>query len=490
MKEWHLGPHSLDGVTDKRCKYVVEPVEKKVAVDHNADFIFHMGSRPRGRAPNDHMGRPKIWADGKGWVMNEDSIHNDDNQFQLSLINVSSQKGVEVGFNTEQCAGYHKNDSNQYYPIKGELKGTFETGIKKINGKPVKYVKYIHCLTDHGPHDARRDFEHPCQPHMFLDLRATSVTTIKWNPPSLEIMSAWKRALEGDSHKDSMARAARIMEEYLYTWEASSEHIIGILDGNGENRYAMKKVLDDSGIPKCNWPEIITFEKDAEVALANTIMFQEDKFIFTGADHRFKYKSEHNFAGEKYAMVEHLIVKDNRLYTQDMKARTKVFYFDYPGGPIGNQNPVKCKAYMKRVLSKLNNPQLIIGVTLSYRKHRGIEIPDLVPIEGFKNVTSFQHARVKCGIYKRNTLDEEDGVVDDDIGSIGSDSDSSPSLSSGASGSFSTSKASKRIRSATCPMSNKKAKKACIKELRAELTLLDMERTQIIDAIDALEKCI
>ena len=35
----------------------------------------------------------------------------------------------------------------------------------------------------------------------------------------------------------------------------------------------MKKVLADREIAVYNWPEIITFEKDAEVALASTIMF-------------------------------------------------------------------------------------------------------------------------------------------------------------------------------------------------------------------------
>eukprot|EP00966_Prymnesium_polylepis_P336268 7391501-Prymnesium_polylepis.1 len=124
------------------------------------------------------------------------------------------------------------------------------------------------------------------------------------------------RELESNVHSDSMTRAARIMEEYLDTFDASSEHIISINDGNGENRYAMTLVLKKRGILECNWPEIITFELDAEVALANTIFFPDDKIIWTGSDVDFKYKSEHNFAGKKYPLVEHLIVKENNLYTQ------------------------------------------------------------------------------------------------------------------------------------------------------------------------------
>ena len=431
MQDFHLGPHSFElEITDRHCKVVQESIDKTVA--KSGDAIPNLGSRPRGAAPHDHTGRPKIWKDGTGWVINDNSIHNSDNQFQLSLMNlIPSQKGVEVGLHTGQCAGQHKNEEGSYYPFKGELKGTYETGEKNIDGKPVKYVKHISCLTDDGPLDST--MKYPCffQPHMFLDLRATSVKAIKWNPPPPQIMSAWKKALGNTAHRDSMARATRVMEEYLDTCgEASSEDIIGILDGNGENRYAMKKVLKDRGIAQHNWPEIITFEKDAEVALANTIMFPEDKFIFTGADHTFNYKSEHNFVGEHYAMVEHLIVKDNRLYTQEMKERTKVFYFDYPGGPIGNQNRVKCKAYMERVLSKLNSPQLIIGVTLSYRGHGGMEISDLVPIDDFKEVKFIKNTRVKCGIYKRNA---EEGPYD--IGSIGSDSESSSEFSFGSSSS-------------------------------------------------------
>lgn len=414
-----------------------------------------------------------VWKDGEGYVINDNSIHNSDNQFQLSLMNlIPSQKGVECGFHTRQCTGHHKDEEDQYYPFQGELKGTYETSKKKIDGKWVKYVKHISCLTDDGPLDSTRKYLCYLQPHMFLDLRATSVKTIKWNPPPPQIMSAWKRALGNTAHQDSMARAARIMEEYVDTCgEPSSEDIIGILDGNGENRYAMKQVLADRGIARHNCPEIITFEKDAEVALANTIMFPEDKFIFTGADHTFNCKTEHNFVGEQHPLVEHLIAKDNRLYTQEMKARTKVFYFDYPGGPIGNQKPAKCKAYMKRVLRNLNDPKLIIGVTLSYRAHAGSNIPELVPIDDFKNVEFFRHARVECGIYRRNT---------EDIGSIGFDSGSS-------------SGSSKRICSDTLvSVSNKKAKRAfitkSIKELRAKLALLDAQRTEIINTIGGMEK--
>lgn len=357
--------------------------------------------RPRGRTPHDATGRPMKW-DGRMWVVNEDAIHYDNNQFQLSLTNLlAAQKGVEVGFSTSQLRGYYKDEMGKYYAFTGATRGTYKTDTKWIDGKCVTYVKYIHCLTDDGPIDSTRKYVIDAQPHMFLDLSATQIKSIKWNPPPTDITSAWKRTLESDAHKDSMARAARIMEEYLDTWEASSEHIIGILDGNGENRYAMKTILEQRGISKCNWPEIITFEKDAEVALANTIMFPEDKIIYTGADPSFKYKSEHNFVGENNAMVEHLVVKDNLLYTKEMKARTKVFYFDYPGGPIGNHKPVQCKAYMKRVLSELKDPRLIIGITLSYRAHGDIEIPDLVPIDDFKNVKFFRHTRVKCGIYKR-----------------------------------------------------------------------------------------
>ena len=213
------------------------------------------------------------------------SVHNDDNQFQLDLMNLLPyQKGVAYGLSTSQCAGRHP----PHYPFKGKILGTYDTGIKKYDGKSVKYVKVINCVTDEG-----EKTDH--QPHMFLDLRASSIKKIKWNPPPEEMMNAWKRELESDAHKNSMTRAARIMEEYLDTWEASSEHIIGMLDGNGENRYAMKQVLVQRGIRECNWPELITFEKDAEVALANTIMFPDDKIIYTGADSTFFCKSQHHF---------------------------------------------------------------------------------------------------------------------------------------------------------------------------------------------------
>ena len=496
-------------MTKRWCRYVGDPVQKNDAVLSGAKSPLYLDSRPRGRAPLDSMGRSKIWQNGEGWVTNHDSIHNDNNQFQLSLKNlIASQKGVKFLMSTEQCAGQHKDEKNDYYPFNGVLTGSYEPVIKNIDGKKVEYVEYISCRTDNGPLDSRMNFSVSCQPHMFLDLRATSLKVIKWNPLPPEITSTLKRALEGDAHKDSMARAARIMEEYLDTWEPSSEHIIGILDGNGENRYAMEQVLIDRGIQKCNWPEIITFEKDAEVALANVIMFPDAHFIYTRSDPDFRCKSEHNFAGENEAMVEHLIVKKNRLYTEEMKKRTKVFYFDYPGGPIGNKEPLKCYEYMKRVLNKLNDPQLIIGVTLSYRNHGGTKIPGLVPIDGFKEVEFFQHARVECGIYKRNT-------VDDDIGSIGSDSDtssgssygtssgsssgsssvsssvsssdtssgSSPGSSSGSSpgssSGASTSTASKRVRSNDVSVKNKETKKKSkeefIEEQKAKLKLLEEE---------------
>lgn len=369
---------------------------------HDATVGSCVPPKPPGRPPHDKMGKPKKWDYISGcWVDDKHSVHNDDNQFQLNLMNlIPSQKGVEYGLSTSQCTG----ESKPHYPFKGKILGTYDTSTKLYDGKSVEYVKVINCFTDDG-----QKAEH--QPHMFLDLRASVIKKIKWNPPPAEMMNAWKRELESEAHKNSMARAARIMQEYLDTWEASSEHIICILDGNGENRHAMKQVLVQRGIAKSNWPEIITFEKDAEVALANTIMFPEDKIIFTGADDTFTCKSQHHFSGHKYPLVEHLIVKKNKLYTQDMKARTKVFYFDPPGGPVGNQEPVKCKAIMKHVLEELYDPQLIIGITLSYRAHGGMEIPDLVPLDDFKGVEFFRHKKVRCGIYKRCK-----GVDNEDIG--------------------------------------------------------------------------
>jgi hypothetical protein len=47
---------------------------------------------------------------------------------------------------------------------------------------------------------------------------------------------------------------------------------------------------------------------------------------------------------------------------------------------------------------------------------------------------------------------------------------------------------SKRKCTSICPVSIKKAKNACIKELRAKLAQLDAERTELINTIDGMEK--
>ena len=241
---------------------------------------------------------------------------------------------------------------------------------------------------------------------MFLDTR----TTIHWNPIPDELRVKWNKELESEEHRNSIERARSIMNVYIEKYNIAqyteNRDIIVTLDGNGENRKGMQDALKDRGIPPAIWPSILTFEIEPNVALANQLMFGKENIIFTGADYTFHSKS---LVGKGGVYLEHLIQKQNDLYTDDMKARTKVVYFDYCGGPAGNQNVSLCqKNFGRNVLPHIPHVD-IIAMTMSYRKHQYLSEHGILGYiclpPSFKKKQQFtENRRVLCELFVRDQV--------------------------------------------------------------------------------------
>lgn len=299
------------------------------------------------------------------------------------------QKGVRFTMNTSQLSGKHKH-KGEYYDFRGSIIGPAE-GRGKV---------MVSVLTDDGPLDANQCYTFELPPVVFLDDR----THISWNSLPDEVHKSWNTALNGQDHANSIHRASRLMKEYLKHFTSSREDIVLLFDGNGESRYGMTRVLEEQCIPRSNWPRILTFEFNPNVALTNKIVFGKD-IIFTGSSAKFSNKGLHNFETKTNKVpLEHLFVKQNDVLTKEMKEKIRVLYLDYCGGPVGNQQPSKCHALMTRVLSELDTSKLIFGVTLSYRRHEKAKIEDYMPLGDFTMIEAFRHKKVLSNIYKSNVL--------------------------------------------------------------------------------------
>ena len=171
------------------------------------------------------------------------------------------------------------------------------------------------------------------------------------------------------------------------------------LDGNGENREGFGAVLRTSE----STPRILTVEMDADVALAQRLVYGED-ILFSGAQRGFKYRSLLG-GGSHVSTLEHLLLRSNRLITDETRAHVRVLYLDYCGGPVCNQTPEECVGNLERLFARL--PRLeVFAVTMSKRHHPNLldNFSVYVPTpHGFSVVETFvDNPKVVCKVYARN----------------------------------------------------------------------------------------
>jgi DNA-directed RNA polymerase subunit RPC12/RpoP len=306
-------------------------------------------------------------------------MHNSLNQFQLNADTLEQllnfQLGLSFSSNTSALACQWRNSNNEFYQFTGIIQTILREGDRV----------YLTGYCDDGV-----PFKFP--PVFFLDLR----TRVKWRKVPQFFYDMWVQELQSSSHLNSMERASQLIDTYIATNTSSSKDVVLTLDGNGENRYAMTQRLNEVQIGQR--PKLYTVEMDPQVALANKLMFGES-IIFAGADPSLKTKS---LLGDK-VLLEHLILKQNALLSDEMKKNVTCMYLDYCGGPPGNQTPDKCKTNLQLVCDQL--PKLkYLGMTMSYRKHgKNLKytIDTLIPsaFASFKTFTN--NKRVLCKLYEK-----------------------------------------------------------------------------------------
>ncbi len=316
-------------------------------------------------------------------------LHRQTNEFQLGIdacrALIQTQVGTKFTASTSALSGHWLDENGNYYDANFEI-----TDVSSSKGNVAR---------GYSPDDSTT-FEFP--PVIFLNVG----TKVSWRPIPSSIRQKWMMELTGDKHHNSMKRAYSFMKVYISRHGCAPKDIIVILDGNGENRIGMHRALTEAGIPEKFWPTILTFEMDPNVAFANQLMFGVDYIRFTGADPAFRCKS---LLGKGGVMLEHLIVKHNSTFTDVMKSRTRAVYFDYCGGPAGNQTPDKCRLnFEKNIMPSLPN-LWVIAMTMSYRKHPvlksgGIREYAYIPSKFKRMETFFDNTKVICELY---ATDEE-----------------------------------------------------------------------------------
>lgn len=293
------------------------------------------------------------------------------------------QVGTKFVMNTSALKGQWKNENGEYYDANYVIHGPTTDGIGDV-------------AWGTSPDDGT-DFSFPSV--SFLDRR----TRVCWNPVPKHVVSMWKKELRTIKHTNSMERAKVFAREFLTRFVCRPDDVIVLLDGNGESRQGMHDEMRRLGLPSKEWPRLITFEKDADVALANKMMFGDESVIFTGSDPSFKSKSL--MGSSVGVLLEHLTIKKNNVYTDETKRCTKAAYFDYCGGPVGNLSPAKCKANFSAVLESLPNLKMF-AITISYRRHAllkdgGVEEYVDVP-DGFELVRTFlKNKKVLCQLFAK-----------------------------------------------------------------------------------------
>lgn len=350
LRDYHLGPCSFMDCDAKRRRFEVSN-GSKLNTDTKKDDAATKTVTKSVTCRNCGLPGHNIRTCAKKASKIKDlskSIHKTGNMFQVGRDVVREcmkyQIGVSFETSTSLLNGFWLNENDRYYMadfcitgVPSDSKGNVASGICS-DGVEFEFPSAIFTAKD---------------------------TIVNWKTVDPSILQRWRDDLQNEVHENSIFRAHEFMREYLSLCGLpSKDEIVIMLDGNGENRKGMYDALKEADIDEENWPQILTFDLDPDVVLANRLLFRTNDIIFTGCDQSFKSKS---LAGNG-TLLEHLILKENMVLTYDMKERVKAVYFDYCGGPPLNQKSHHCRANFKCVLSCL--PALkLYGVTMSYRKH-------------------------------------------------------------------------------------------------------------------------
>ena len=252
-------------------------------------------------------------------------------------------------------------------------------------------------------HDGHYVAEAMCDDGVPIDLTSSillmSGVKADWRAPSARMLMHRAESFDLPAHRNSMARAEVIASLYLARCRPSTKDVFITLDGNGENREGFGAVLKTFE----STPRILTVEMDADVALAQRLVYGED-ILFSGAQRGFKYRSLFG-GGSHVSTLEHLLLRSNRLITDETRAHVRVLYLDYCGGPVGNQTPEECVGNLERLFARL--PRLeVFAVTMSKRHHPNLldNFSVYVPTpHGFSVVETFvDNPKVVCKVYARN----------------------------------------------------------------------------------------
>ena len=326
----------------------------------------------------------------------EQDMHSANNNFQLGIGAarrfMQYQIGVSFIANTQNLYGSWTDTSGKYYNSEHVIDGVsfHERNVIEATSIDIRTGKKI--------------------PGIYpSNLMLVTMTKVIWNSLPQHEIDAWETELAGTKHINSINRAYAIMEQYLKTHVSSADHIVLILDGNGENRRGMHTALKDHGVARVDWPRILTFEVDEDVTLANQMIWGAENVRYCGES----YVPRANLLGGNKTKIEHLIQRANATLTLDEKQNVVVLYLDYCGGPVGNQDPVKCHENMKKnVFPHLPNLGVFAG-TMSYRRHAGLRQTQpgaldgiavyMPPPDGFVKVADFkENPGVLCQLFSKS----------------------------------------------------------------------------------------
>lgn len=225
-------------------------------------------------------------------------------------------------------------------------------------------------------------------------------TKMRWRSPDIDAVTYHTLKVNSNpKHDHAFERAKEMMEEVIRRDIQLGDKFILTLDGMGTNRVAFEEVLESSK----QRPTILTLEMQADVALAQRVALGfGDKVLFTGGDSLFSAKNL--FGSMSTPTAEHLLLKPNRILSDEIKEKTILLNLDYCGGPPKNHDS-KSASFMERVIAQL--PYLeMVAFTMARRNHGKLDetFDDYIPPPyGFTLWRTFlDNPRVVCKVYTRN----------------------------------------------------------------------------------------
>jgi len=208
-----------------------------------------------------------------------------------------------------------------------------------------------------------------------------------------------------------------VFSKALYqTTQFAPSDMVYTLDGDMSNRYAYEEFfyndptiqLETGRLP----PNLITWEIDPCVALAQQLLSGQGPIRYTGADleTKFGYGVNGNLdtspPGLEYLICNRVNSKgvENKLITKEDCENVVGLYLDYCGGPIGGTDYEGAKNLVLDTLSHL--PRLcVFAITMSKRHRPGLEMDSqtyLPSIHGFALIETFtDNPKIVCWLYKR-----------------------------------------------------------------------------------------